>query len=540
MGDFDKFTVDDLHEIVQADKLDAMKTQAQGWQGMASMMATQLARLDQAVAGLKAAWNSPAGEKFLAEVNKVRKTLDVAQQKAASNHTAWTAIASRAETNRTQITTIRSEYQAAWGTAQSNFRAAQKKDADNVNWAWGGLGDLWDDPSAPDQNAVRKPFDQRAQAAMQSADTVYTQEYYQNLWWPPDYNGPTDALVTANQPGGGRSGGAVPAGTVPAGAAPPGAVPPGAGAPPGTRPPGTAPPGSAPPPGTPAPAPPDGTLVWQPPPPVPAPAPVPVPSGGGVPPGQLPPGTMPPGTVPPGLPGPVLPGRIPPTPSPSRLPGGTRPPLVPEIPETTPVVGRTATPGRAPVRAGNEPVIGGRRPPTAGQAEQLPGRGRGVPGGRTAGVGPRVTEEVVGGRGAPRPPTEPMPRGGQFRPGSGAPRPVPAGEDGVVRPGRATPPGGSAGRGPVEGRSSTGRPGGKGTADGGRSALRRGRDTDGQGGLGRGRRDRDRDRPMDATDLLDETGLFTVDGAVPAVIEPAGPAAAEPPGPHVGGATRNG
>jgi hypothetical protein len=54
------------------------------------------------------------------------------------------------------------------------------------------------------------------------------------------------------------------------------------------------------------------------------------------------------------------------------------------------------------------------------------------------------------------------------------------------------------------------------------------------------RRRRDADEALAATDLLDDTGLFTVDGAVPEVVAPAEPAdpASQRPGPHVGGAKR--
>src|SRR6476660_3444346 len=233
MGDFDQFTVEDLHEIVNADKLGQMKSQAEGWQAMSNMFQAQLDRLEKASASLKQVWSSPAAHRFQEEVGKIKKTLEAAQQKAASNHQAWTSIAAEGEKTKTKITTIYQEYQQAWGKAQTDYQTAKKKDADNINWAWGGLSDLWDDPNPPDQNAVRAPYDAKARTAMAAADTVYTEEYVRNLWWPPEYQGPKDARTpyqpsgTYRSPSGYNTGGNMPtytypsSGNVPSGNQPP-------------------------------------------------------------------------------------------------------------------------------------------------------------------------------------------------------------------------------------------------------------------------------------------------------------------------------
>jgi hypothetical protein len=80
-------------------------------------------------------------------------------------------------------------------------------------------------------------------------------------------------------------------------------------------------------------------------------------------------------------------------------------------------------------------------------------------------------------------------------------------------------------------------------ADGERAGTS-GRRADGKSVLrpSRWRRRRDRDEPADGTGLLDDSGLFDVDGGVPEVIEPALPAGPEPawPAPYIRGARRGG
>ncbi|WP_376771237.1 WXG100 family type VII secretion target, partial [Rhizomonospora bruguierae] len=416
MSEFDGYNVHELREIANDDNdAQRMDEQAEGWRGMAWLFEAQVGRLEVAMRQLQAAWNSPAGRKFLEEVDKVKQTLSAAQEKATGNQRAWTAISQKAKTVKTEVAQIEQDYLKAWGKAQADYEAAKKKDADNFNWAWGGLGDLWDDPDPPNQNAVRAPYDTKARLAMAGADTVYVTEYRQNLWTPPPYEGPRDAKVPEHEAGGGGgntryTGGGGGSGdfTVPGGR--PGTIP-------GYNPPNNTiviPPGQQPPAFTPPDLPDlEGGLV----PPVPPggfpPAPPLIPPGappvGGPP---IVPPITPPGTPAPNLP--IPPGRGLP------IPPGSKPPLLPNLPE------------------GNQPITGGRnlpggRPPGS---PRLPGGGldESIVGGRPGSQGPQGgPRNVPGGRSMPG--GRPMPgRGGA--PGEGqvpGGRPAPGGR-GVTRP----------------------------------------------------------------------------------------------------------
>jgi hypothetical protein len=510
MSEFDAYNVHELREIADDPDLARMAEQTEGWRGMAWMFEAQLGRLETAAKALQTAWNSPAANRFLEEVGKVRQTLSAGQEKAAGNQKAWAAIAAKVETTRTEVKKIEKEYTDAWGTEKTNFEAAKKKDADSFNWAWGGLGDLWDDPDAPDENAFRKAYDERARTVMNNADVTYTTEYRQNLWTPPKYEGPQDATVPLDYDGSGTGKTTYPTGNgngngthhLPKGQQP-GPV----------HLPGDLPPGRLPDPilivepngpGL------DGGLVT-----IPPPTTLPPPTV------TLPPpttGILPP-PIPPVLPPGMPPGRVPLPPGgsvPPRIPGGTRPPLLPTLPE------------------GNTPVTGGRNVPGG----RLPSGGRtpGMPegsvvGDRGRGGGPRIpggTEPPGGGRNV----TGGRTTGERPGAGRGVTRPV----DSVV--GREP---GSQGR-TAGGRSTSGSArGGQVDADG--VIRRRGNSTEQGSGHGpsgrRGKRRTEDDRTTPATPGSEEE-LWQVDDGVPAVTEPAAPydGTGDQAGPHLGGSGR--
>ncbi len=371
--DFDKYTIHDLREIVEADDIGRMCQQAEAWRGMAWLFDNQLGRLGVLTTELRQRWRGPAADAFLDEVGKVEQTLTVAGQTAQSNSSAWSAITAKAQATRARIVEIHNDYTTAWDQAQAEYQQATTGQASALSATFGPVAQAFVGPAPPDANAVRQPYDFIAQLVMQDATTTYRTEYQQNLQWPPDYRGPSRTPVERPDPGSdpgdrgwsgpGLSG--VPAALLSA------PIAAGALGLPGV-------PGS-----TPVPAgPPVAPYLF-------ASAP-PSPAGGGV------------------------------TPRPSRTPSFG--PLTPRLPETSPVVGpRTGISGRTPTGlVGNEPVIGGRasRPVVRGPLSDpvIGGQGRAATGsgapservsaaagrpGRPAGAAPGRDGVVRSARGEP-------------------------------------------------------------------------------------------------------------------------------------------
>ncbi|MGC4895499.1 hypothetical protein ACLQ2X_17055, partial [Micromonospora sp. DT31] len=402
MGEFDHLSLDQLVSITAKDKPAEIAREALGWQGMAWLFEAQLARLTSAVSALQSQWSSPAGAKFVEEVGKIRETLNEGSRKASGNHKAWQVIGEQARETQKKLTELKAKRDKHLQTEQAQFEAAKKEDAENYNWGWLGISDLTDDPEAPDLGAIRSDYDRQARAVMTQADSVYTEQYYKNLWWPPPYEGPLDAKVPQEYKGGG--GGSTYSGGGGGGVPVPG---PRGGGSSGSPPPNGGPPGGSPPPTFGPPVLVEGPILTGPP-PIPLPPPLTQP-----PPVVTVPPLPPVVTVPP-LP-PVVPVPIPPViPPVTSLPGGPlpgrgtppggRPPLLPpRTPTTQPVIGGRPAPG-APTP--------GRVPPPAG--------GRPTPGTPT----PGRTQPVVGGRptpGAPTPGRVPPPAGGRPTPGTPTP-----------------------------------------------------------------------------------------------------------------------
>lgn len=360
MGDFDKYSLDEIKEIVNADDPAAMREQVEGWKAMKTFFDEQLRRFDERVGPLQTTWSGPAADVFFGEVAGVRQTLKDAVDKAQGNAEGWTAIAARTETAQGKVAEIYSRYQTAMNKANTDYEKAKQEDKDNFNWGWGGLSDIWDDPDAPKQDEVRAPFDREARSEMDSATTVAQDQYIQKIFYPPTFEPfndvgevkdpgewPEYTNTENNEIGGSRKRIGGPDDTL----SPPPSTPPPT---PPSPPPTTPPPNPSlpdPPPFTPPPN--DPELEFPPVPPTPPPPFTPP-----VPPTPPPPFTPPPNTPPPYVPPPPYTPKPPPT--------GGKPPVLPKPPPT----GKPPVPPKPPV-TGRPPVVpkppGGPKPPVTGK-----------------------------------------------------------------------------------------------------------------------------------------------------------------------------
>lgn len=542
MGDFDKYNVKDIKEIADADKPAAMREQAEGWANMKTFFDDYLSTFDGYVAPLKSQFKGAAAKVFFDEVEKIRTVITESSKIAQGNSEGWNTIADRADTAKTKVDEIYGRYQQAWGTAQTKYETEKKKDSDNYNWGWGGLSDLWDDPKAPKQSDVMAPFDREARTEMDSATTVYQDQYMSKIFYPPTYEPlatPPDVKdpgewyqysdgpgTGTNPPGAGHKTVSPPPSSPPPNSPPP---PPPSTPPPYVppNPPSTPPPYVPPnPPSTPPPYVPPPDLEFPPvpppvtPPPVTPPPYIPPPT---TPPPVTPPPYIPPPTVPPPPTGqyPKPPGQYPkpptgqyPKPPTGQLP---KPPTgqYPKPPGTSPTEpppkGGTPRPGTPPKTGPGTPPKGGNpRPgmPTKGNPpvkntqygkvtdSVLGKRNNGLPG-RQGLRGPGAPNEgVLSGRNG-------APSRGAGQPGvrSVAPKPVKVSENGVLR-------------------------GARGNATGNQNMMRP---------ATKNRRDDDDEETLKGDGPLDDE-LFRVDGGVPGVMTSHLPYTGE----HEAGPTFNG
>ncbi|MBN1171259.1 MAG: hypothetical protein JXA67_03715, partial [Micromonosporaceae bacterium] len=188
MGDFDDLTIDDLSDIVSADKLREMGCQADAWQGLAYLFDSQLARLREAVDALSGGWRGPAGAAFAAEVGRIQQTLTRGREVALGNASAWSQAVDQATAARDVIYQIEGEYRAALGQAASDYER-QKAEADSSWLNNPATGFFVDYPDKPDAAAIRAEYDQRGRAVMEYASGVY-EEVYRTIQDAPAYDGP--------------------------------------------------------------------------------------------------------------------------------------------------------------------------------------------------------------------------------------------------------------------------------------------------------------------------------------------------------------
>jgi uncharacterized protein YukE len=191
MGEFDNLTLNDIDEIVTADKIDEMRNQVDAWQGLSYLLDSQLDRLQKSTAALATGWRSSAGLAFVDQVKRIQDTLTASRDVALKNVDAWTKAADEATTVRDVINQIMSEYGDAYGKAQTAYNKAAA-DAKNSLFNNPVTGFLVDQPDPVDVAGVRKPFDLRAQAVLGVASGVY-QEVYAALNDVPAYTGPIGA-----------------------------------------------------------------------------------------------------------------------------------------------------------------------------------------------------------------------------------------------------------------------------------------------------------------------------------------------------------
>ncbi|HEY1174834.1 MAG TPA: hypothetical protein VGF17_01655, partial [Phytomonospora sp.] len=196
MGDFDKYSLNEINEIVHADDPEAMQGQVTGWQEMKKFFDDQLKRFDDRLPAIRQTWSGPAAEVFFGEVASMRKTLEDAAKTADGNAQGWAAIAQRTKDAQGKVTDIETRYQEAMSKANADYEKAVAED--KANQKWYDLRDLFDNPDKPKADDVRAPFDREARTEMDSAATEAHTAYMQKIFYPPDFEPLNDPGAVAD------------------------------------------------------------------------------------------------------------------------------------------------------------------------------------------------------------------------------------------------------------------------------------------------------------------------------------------------------
>ncbi|GAA4892898.1 hypothetical protein LX16_1930 [Stackebrandtia albiflava] len=178
MGDFDRYDLAELCDIVESDRPDRMREQAQAWLSLSGVLEGRA----EAVARLRGAaddeWRGDTGAAQLSELDAIVALLREAAGIAADNGTVWHHVAHYAEYARDQVHSLRTQW--------TNARAALNPRHDDRYVPTGITVQVGDQV---DETPYRQPYDQAARDVMELV-AAETTELARSLRPLPEYTPP--------------------------------------------------------------------------------------------------------------------------------------------------------------------------------------------------------------------------------------------------------------------------------------------------------------------------------------------------------------
>lgn len=195
MGQFEKYTVDDIREIVEYDRPDAMNRQAAAWSAMSALLAEHATGLRAKSVAVEHNWTGRTATGVREELDRAETVMREAADTAVNNAHGWAEIAAIADWARSEVLRIHTEWCAI---------KAMPPEAPDPRYVPDGIAVVVGEPRDPE--AMREPFDRAARAVMDSAAELTGELCDRYLRVPVGYRPPSDALP----PVGPGSGPAVP------------------------------------------------------------------------------------------------------------------------------------------------------------------------------------------------------------------------------------------------------------------------------------------------------------------------------------------
>lgn len=184
MGQFDKYTVDDLREIVEHDRPHTMHQQALAWRSVSELLAGQAEDLRAEAGAVAGCWSGRAASGYQGELGRAETAMRVAVSTAADNAHGWAEIADIVGWARDEVLRIHAEWCAV---------KAMPTQAPDPRYVPPGVAVVVGEPR--DLDRMREPFDQAARAVMDMAAQLIQERHERYLTVPSRYRPPPESAL---------------------------------------------------------------------------------------------------------------------------------------------------------------------------------------------------------------------------------------------------------------------------------------------------------------------------------------------------------
>ncbi|MGH3738363.1 MAG: hypothetical protein ACRDT6_22565, partial [Micromonosporaceae bacterium] len=197
----DQYNLDDIYPIIMGESNEALTAQQRGWSGIAELYWEQWQKLGDYKEQIQESWDSPAGDAYVAELDKVMTTLLDNYSKASGNGRALYEIGNLIGGAQRDIVELLDEFDKG-PLAQAKQHAADEVD----EWHDGflgmgkdtiasGLANSDGDEITREKLLESSGYNSKGKTLMETLGTQIHDTWYNDIWKPVSYKGPENSAM---------------------------------------------------------------------------------------------------------------------------------------------------------------------------------------------------------------------------------------------------------------------------------------------------------------------------------------------------------